>query len=84
MHFRLIGHAIQEALNGQGIALGSTALTIDEIAQGRLVAPFAERYRLASNWEYRVVWSATNEPTEATRQLIEWLVDEAQRSFGAP
>ena len=80
IRFGLIGHAIQGAVNGQGFALGSTALAGDDIAQGRLVLPFGEACRLPTPWEYRLAWSRKGQPSERLRRLIDWLVAEARAS----
>lgn len=80
IRFGLIGHAIQGAVNGQGFALGSTALAGDDIAQGRLVLPFGEACRLPTPWEYRLAWSRKGAPSERLRRLIDWLVAEARAS----
>lgn len=82
MRFGLIGHAIQGAVSGQGFALGTTALASDDIANGRLVVPFAERCRLRTPWEYRLAWSRKTTPAEKVRRLIDWLAAEARASAG--
>ncbi|MDA0218251.1 MAG: transcriptional regulator GcvA [Proteobacteria bacterium] len=46
--------ALQAAVEGEGVALGTTALVADYIASGRLVAPFEEH--IVTKFGYYLVW----------------------------
>ncbi len=46
--FNSVSLALQAAVDGQGVALGIEALAVEELASGRLVAPFDFRMRLQS------------------------------------
>ncbi len=49
--------ALQAAIEGQGIALGTTAIVADDLASGRLVLPFD--LHLTTNFAYSLVWPKT-------------------------
>ena len=70
--------ALQAAVEGQGVALGSTALIADDLAAGRLVAPFD--FCLTTRFGYFLVWpkDAAKRPEAAAFRA--WLLDEAQAS----
>lgn len=65
---------LQAAIDGQGVALGRSVLVADDLAQGRLVAPFATR--LPASYQYWLVSpdAALEHPGLAT--VREWLLAE--------
>ncbi|KVD74864.1 LysR family transcriptional regulator [Burkholderia sp. ABCPW 14] len=71
LSFTGVGYAVDEILANGGVIIGSSAIIADDLADGRLVPVFDDRYRIASPYEYRLVWapSATNSPE--VRQLID-------------
>ena len=79
-HYSNSALAIQAAINGQGVALSSTALVADDLAAGRLVCPFGERYRTRLNTAYYLVYlpGAIEEPRIAA--FRSWLLDEYERA----
>lgn len=66
--------AIQAAIDGRGIALGRSALVADDLAAGRLVAPFA--LRLPFEMRSWFVCPKGHEERGPLRALLEWLRDE--------
>ncbi|AOJ03607.1 hypothetical protein WS70_12810 [Burkholderia mayonis] len=66
-----VGYPVDEILANGGVIIGSSAIIADDLADGRLVTVFDDRYRIVSPYEYRLVWapSATNSPE--VRQLID-------------
>jgi LysR family transcriptional regulator, glycine cleavage system transcriptional activator len=71
------GLALQAAVSGQGIALGSKALVLEHLAAKRLVRPF--KLSLVPDFGYYVVCSKAraDEPDLAT--FRRWLLSEAQQ-----
>jgi LysR family glycine cleavage system transcriptional activator len=76
-HFYL---SIQAAVDGLGVAMGPTALVSDDLAAGRLVAPFAEVSLPARTYfAYLPQHTLTN---PASTVFCEWLAKLAERSAG--
>lgn len=72
--------AVEDAIRGTGVALGRSALVGDDIAAGRLVAPFLS-YRLRAERGYDLISSPTGRETAKFETLRTWLLDEIER-FG--
>ena len=72
--------AIQAALDGQGVALCGLALTIDDLAAGRLVAPFQPGSAVKTRYAYRLVYSANRNPTAIQKNFMGWIMEEATRT----
>lgn len=77
----LYGHSylvIQAAIEGEGVALGRSALIGDALADGRLVRPFAGSVRLS--WAHYVVWlDGTGEDTRI-KKFYDWLMAEVAQT----
>ncbi len=65
---------IQAAVNGLGIALGSTPFVADHLDAGRLVRPFESTLR--SDFAYYVVCPRKNLERAAVRAFKEWLLQQ--------
>lgn len=67
--------AVQAAIDGRGVALGRSALVADELAAGRLVAPF----ELRLPYELRIwfVCPKGHEERPPVQALLDWLREEA-------
>jgi LysR family glycine cleavage system transcriptional activator len=65
----------QAAIVGQGVALGATPLVNDDLAAGRLVAPFD--FVLAVDWAYYVVCDEARADEPKIAAFREWLLEEA-------
>ncbi len=63
---------IQAAIDGQGIALGSTAFVQDHLDSGRLVKPFD--ISLVNDFAYYVVCPESHLQNPAVRAFKEWLL----------
>lgn len=66
---------IQAAVNGLGIALGSTPFVTDHLESGRLVKPFD--MTLHSDFAYYVVCPKKHLKRPAVRAFREWLLEQA-------
>ncbi|UFW45419.1 MULTISPECIES: LysR substrate-binding domain-containing protein [Bradyrhizobium] len=74
-HFFL---TIQAAIDGLGVAMGPTALIGDDVAAGRLIAPFpGVSLPARSYFAYLPVESENGSPTAV---FCDWLVQEGQQS----
>jgi LysR family glycine cleavage system transcriptional activator len=67
--------ALQAAVQGQGVALGSTALVADDLAAGRLVCPFD--FCLRTPFAYYVVAPSRLAQQRGVAAFRGWLADEA-------
>jgi LysR family glycine cleavage system transcriptional activator len=63
---------IQAAMDGQGIALGSTTFVADLLDSGRLIKPFD--ISLVNEFAYHVVYPAAHLHNPAVRAFKEWLL----------
>jgi DNA-binding transcriptional LysR family regulator len=78
LRFSHYDQLITAAIEGQGIALGSTALVSRFLADGRLIAPFAQT--LPSPRAYYVVLAKHSAEREEVRLLVDWLMRKASES----
>jgi LysR family glycine cleavage system transcriptional activator len=69
--------AIQAAVNGEGVALGRTALIEAELAAGRLVRLFD--LRLKAEMAYYIVYQPRAIERPKVRAFRDWLLEEAKR-----
>ncbi len=77
------GMAVQSAMEGDGVALARSRLVRDDIARGRLVAPF--EISQPSGYSYYVVYPEDRRVTPAMRAFIDWLQEQVMadtRKFG--
>lgn len=77
-HFYL---SLQAAAAGLGWAMASQLMAADEIADGRLAAPFGF---VADGSAYHLLSSAPFEHDTRRLVLLTWLREEAQATLGAP
>ncbi|MBO9436400.1 transcriptional regulator GcvA [Ruegeria sp. R13_0] len=64
---------LQAALDHQGVALGRSWLVADDIAHGRLIAPFETH--LKASHSYWFVYPKSREPTEAILSVQAWAIE---------
>lgn len=67
--------ALQAAIRGQGVAIGSTALAGDDLAEGRLVRPF--RVSVPVNFCYYAVTTPAGAKQSKVKAFVDWLLAEA-------
>lgn len=63
---------LQAALSGQGVALGRSILVADDLAAGRLIAPF--KVRIPASYDYWFVHPAKKVPTPALKKVERWVM----------
>ncbi|MCZ4280585.1 transcriptional regulator GcvA [Kiloniella laminariae] len=73
---------LQAAIEGQGVALGRTSLTYDDLKAGRLVCPFGPR--APANYQYYVVSPYSTSEITKIRVFREWLLSEAKADDFVP
>ena len=78
LRFTQMSIALEAAIQGQGVALSTRALSADEIAQGRLVAPFATS--IETPFGYYFICRPEALRDAKFKALRQWLIDEAARS----
>jgi len=69
-------HAILAAIQGEGVALGRSALVADDLAAGRLVRPF--ELSLPAGFAYYVVYPQGALRRPSVRAFRDWLMIEAR------
>ncbi|HUR42773.1 MAG TPA: transcriptional regulator GcvA [Aestuariivirga sp.] len=76
LHFSHSSLAIQAAIDGQGVALGDSTLTADDLAAGRLVKPFELSLKSPPQFAYYLITplAAQNPMINAFR---DWIIAEA-------
>jgi len=72
--FTLYSMALQAAMRGGGVLIGHSALIADDLAAGRLVAPFAGR--VAAPHAYYLVCPKWAESRQAVQSFRRWLASE--------
>ena len=80
--FNNMAMAIRAAVQGQGVALSSFAIAADELAAGRLVAPFSMSVR--TPFGYYFLCRPDEAQSPRIRALREFLVEEAALSAAEP
>jgi LysR family transcriptional regulator, glycine cleavage system transcriptional activator len=69
-------HAVQAAVQGDGVVLGRSALVADGLRGGRLVRPF--KLSLPADLAYYVVYPTQASVRPKIRAFLDWLLDEAR------
>ncbi len=77
LQFESSSHALEAAVAGLGVAIGHRPFVIDDLARGRLVAPFAEAVQ--SDGAYYVVSPLDEAETPKVAAFRHWLLAEAGR-----
>ncbi len=77
-HFSQPDHALQAAIDGAGFVLGWRSLAADDVAAGRLIAPFGQVLPLGS--AFYLVYPQAHAARPRVRAFREWLLLET----GAP
>ena len=75
--FEFYGHAIQAAADGLGIAMGLRPYIDDDIAAGRLVAPYAGAVSKGMSWY--LVYRGDQARDEAFQAFRRWILSEVGR-----
>jgi len=75
--------ASQEAIAGRGVALGNTSLVGDDLANGRLVRPFALSLKVASDFAYYLVTPNTLADRPLVAAFRAWALAEAHGEASA-
>lgn len=71
---------IQAAVEGQGVALGRSALAASDLASGRLVKPF--EVTLPANFAYYVVYPPAAIEQPKVKAFVDWLLATAEAEGG--
>jgi LysR family glycine cleavage system transcriptional activator len=70
-------HAVQAAVQGEGVVLGRSALVADDLQAGRLVKPFS--VSLPADLAYYVVYPPQTYQRPKVRAFRDWLFEEVNR-----
>ena len=82
MRFIQYDQTIQAAIDGQGVALGTTPLVRQLIRQGRLIAPLAGKFD--SSRAYYLVSSADAAGRPEVKEFAAWLLLQAKQERRSP
>jgi LysR family glycine cleavage system transcriptional activator len=74
-HFDTLDLALSVAAQGNGVALGDWALIGEDLATGRLVAPFD--LKVPTGGAYFLVYPERHTPSPPLRELLDWLIAQA-------
>lgn len=77
-HFGQANMVIQAALEGRGVALGRTLLVVDDMKNGKLIAPFGAP--VSSPYHYSLVTFDQTRNVDRVGAFKKWVVSEAQLS----
>lgn len=77
LRFQSSVHAVQAAVQGQGVALGRSALIADELRNGTLVRPF--EVSLPTDLAYYIVYPSEHLKRSKVKAFRDWLLAEAGR-----
>ena len=75
-------HAVQAAIQGEGVILGRSALVADDLASGRLVRPFS--VKLPAGLAYYIVYPSRALQQRKIKLFRDWLLNEARSPSGTP
>ncbi|WP_175884270.1 LysR substrate-binding domain-containing protein [Burkholderia sp. BCC0044] len=76
--YSVSGMAIDAAIRGRGVSLGQGFFAADSIKRHELVAPF--KIALPMPFPYFVCWKQAVTESPATRQFLDWLIEEAEQT----
>ncbi len=79
-HYSNAALAIEAAITGQGMALSSTALVADDLASGRLLCPFGDRFTTQLTTAYYLVYREQAGEDPKVAAFRDWLLTEYARS----
>jgi LysR family glycine cleavage system transcriptional activator len=77
--FESSDHAVQAAIQGEGVVLGRSALVADDLRAGRLVGPFS--MSLPADLAYYVAYPTQTSQRPKVRAFRDWLFEEVSRSI---
>ena len=80
--FDYYGHALQAAADGVGVAMGISPYVDDDLAAGRLVAPFTRRVPKGRRWY--LVHRAARAEDPGFRIFREWLLAQGEATATPP
>jgi len=80
LRFSQYDQTIQAAIDGQGVALGTTPLVRQFIKQGKLIAPLAKKFE--STRAYYLVVSASAGGRAEVKDFATWLLRQAKSELG--
>ena len=76
--FESSDHAVQAAIQGEGVVLGRSALVADDLKAGRLIKPFS--VSLPADLAYYVAYPAQTSQRPKVRAFRDWLFEEVSLS----
>ncbi|MCW8885325.1 MAG: transcriptional regulator GcvA [Motiliproteus sp.] len=74
MSFSMSNMVLQAAIDGQGVAMGSSVLAADDLKAGRLIRPFQDS--LTARYSYYLICSKNLSRQPEVIQFIEWIRSE--------
>jgi DNA-binding transcriptional LysR family regulator len=78
LRFNHSAEVMQAAVDGLGVALGRVPLINNLLQEGKLVAPFRDKY--ATTRAYFIVTSAHSAKRPGAQAFIDWLLEEARNT----
>ena len=84
IRFKETALVIQAAVEGQGVALGSSSLVADDLLAGRLVRPFDLSLRTSPRFAYYLVSPRATADRPLIKAFRDWMLREIRTSGSAP
>lgn len=81
LRFSQYDQTIQAAIDGQGVALGTTPLVRQLIKQGRLIAPLAKKFE--SSRAYYLILSEAASGRPEVKEFAGWLLQQAKQELSS-
>ncbi len=78
LRFSQADHAVDAALAGVGIVLGRRSIVVKDLADGRLVAPFATAIRTQAHFRFLCMEGAEQRPQVVA--FRDWILDEIDKT----
>ena len=79
LRFNQESMVVQAAIEGHGVALGSSVLVSDDVTYGRLVRPFELSLSDPPEFSYYVVYPEASVDRPKVAAFRSWVIDEAKR-----
>jgi LysR family glycine cleavage system transcriptional activator len=84
IRFKETALVLQAAVEGQGVALGTTSLVAVDLAAGRLVRPFDLSLKASPRFAYYLVSPRATAERPLTKAFREWVLSEVSASADPP
>ena len=79
--FNMDDMSTNAAIAGMGVALITRAFIINDLATGRLVKPFSDKYDMPTNFHHYLVYQHSEQPIDKIQSFIKWAKQQAKNDL---